>query len=139
MSKRNRYSKALKQLKSTQIEEKIRRLDEALPTNHTKGLYSLNPKGYNLGPPPPPETFYPDQDGNWPENVPGVDGESSYTRPAGYWYGGSHWDTIYTADMGQDKIGEDGKDTSGLIADEGTVKTSLPANSRSFILGPLVD
>jgi len=80
VSKKNRYSKALKQLKSTRIEEKIKCLDEALPTNHTTGLYSLNARGYQLGPPPPEEVFYPDQDGNWSSGVPGVPGESSYTR-----------------------------------------------------------
>ena len=139
MSKKNRYSKALKQLKSTRIEEKIKCLDEALPTNHTTGLYSLNARGYQLGPPPPEEVFYPDQDGNWSSGVPGEPGDSSYTRAPGYWTGGSNWDTIHVANMGQDDIGEDGKNTAGLIAADGTVKTSLPEDSRSFILGPLVD
>ena len=109
MSKKNRYSKALKQLKSTRIEEKIKCLDEALPTNHTTGLYSLNARGYQLGPPPPEEVFYPDQDGNWSSGVPGEPGESSYTRDPGFWTGGSNWDTIHVANMGQDDIGEDGK------------------------------
>ena len=31
------------------------------------------------------------------------------------------------------------KSTSDLISEDGTVKTFLPPNSRSFILGPLVD
>ena len=45
----NRYSKALKQLKSTDIDSKIKKLEEA-PTNNTKGVYSLNPSGYRVGP-----------------------------------------------------------------------------------------
>ena len=39
----NRYSKALKQLKSTNIDSKIKKLEET-PTNNTKGVYSLNPQ-----------------------------------------------------------------------------------------------
>ena len=54
MSKRNRYSKALKHLKSTKIDEKLKSLDEATPTNHTKGLYAMNPPGFDVGPAVPP-------------------------------------------------------------------------------------
>ena len=47
----NRYSKALKHIKSTQIEEKIKKLEESTPTNNTDNLYSTNPQGFNDGPP----------------------------------------------------------------------------------------
>ena len=141
MSKRNRYSKALKHLKSTQIEEKIRCLDEALPTNHTKGLYSLNPPGFRVGRPDPIKTFYPDSDGNWPSGIPGTEGELTYERPRGYWSGERNWDNLTFSNMSQDYLVDDptGKSTAGLIAEDGTVLAGLPPGGESFILGPLVD
>ena len=42
--------------------------------------------------------------------------------------------------MSNDSILESPTNTDGFIdAQSGTVKTALPPNSRSFILGPLVD
>ena len=134
----NRYSKALKQLKSTKIDSKIKKLEET-PTNNTKGVYSLNPQGYRLGKPSPPTQFFPKDDGTYPDGVPGTDGEAVYTRPGGFWDGGKNWESTMSYDAGQDGIGDDGKNTDGLIASDGTVKTMLPDGARSFVLGPLTD
>ena len=49
----NKYTKALKQIKSTQIDEKIKKLDEksllseAPPTNSMSGVYALNDPGWH--------------------------------------------------------------------------------------------
>ena len=134
----NRYSKALKQLKSTKIDSKIKKLEES-PTNNTKGVYSLNPQGYRLGKPEPPTQFFPKDDGTYPDGVPGTDGEAVYTRPGGFWDGGKNWESTMSYDAGQDGIGDDGKNTDGLIDADGTVKTFLPDGSRGFVLGPLTD
>ena len=103
----NRYSKALKHIKSTQIEEKIKKLEEATPTNNTDNLYSTNPQGFNEGPPDPAKAFYPDQDGDWPSGIPGDEDAASYLRPPGFWTGEVNWDTIHTANVSQDEIGSD--------------------------------
>jgi hypothetical protein len=77
--KKNRFSKALKHLKSTELDEKIQRLNEG-PTNSIGGVYALNPSGFKLGPPGPAKVFYPDVDGNWPAGIPGTPGQLSYTQ-----------------------------------------------------------
>ena len=138
--KKNRFSTALHHLKSTELDEKIQRLNEA-PTNRTGGLYSLNPPGFRLGEKDPAKTFYPDVDGNWPAGIPGIPGELSYTRPEGYWSGGSDWDSINQTDFSQDYLLTDptGTSTAGLIAENGTVLSQLPPGGQAFILGPIVD
>ena len=137
--KRNKFSKALKQLKSTELDEKIKRLEEAAPTNSIGGVYALNQPGQRLGPYDPPKVFYPDIDGNWPDGIPGTPGEKSYTRPAGHWdYGPGaspsvDWDNIVD-------FSHSGTSTDGFIdATDGTVLVNLPPDSSDFILGPLVD
>jgi len=112
-----------------------------MPTNHTKGVYSLNDPGFNLGIPDPQKVYYPDVDGNWPPGIPGTPGELEYVRPAGYWSGGSDWDSQVSTDFSQDYLNNDptGRSTSGLISDNGTVFSELPPNSEAFILGPVVD
>ena len=142
--KRNRFSKALKQLKSTELDEKLKRLEEAAPTNSIGGVYSLNSPGFRLGEKDPERVFYADVDGNWPEGIPGVDGELSYTRPAGYWdYGPGTAPAVQTTtprDWSLDTIGEDGNSTNTMIRDsDGLVLADLPDGTRNFILGPLVD
>ena len=138
--KRNRFSKALKHLKSTELDEKIQRLNEA-PTNSIGGVYALNQPGFRVGIPDPAKVYYPDIDGNWPDGIPGVEGELSYTRPAGYWSGGSDWERQIATDFSQNYLLDDptGKSTAGLIAEDGTVLAQLPPDSASFILGPIVD
>jgi len=138
--KRNTFSKALKHLKSTELDEKIQRLNEA-PTNSMSGVYALNDPGFRLNDPDPERVFYPDVDGNWPAGIPGTPGADKYTRPAGFWSGGTDWDTIHVSDLSQAylDLNATGTSTSSLIEADGTVKTPLPPNSRNFILGPLVD
>ena len=137
--KRNKFSKALKQLKSTELDERIKSLEESAPTNSIGGVYALNQPGQRLGPYDPPKVFYPDADGNWPDGIPGTPGEKSYTRPAGHWeYGPGavpsvDWDN--TVDFSHS-----GTSTDGFInPTDGTVLSNLPPDSSSFILGPLVD
>lgn len=129
----NRYSKALKHIK------KDYSLTEA-PTNSMSRVYSLNNPGHQLGPVPNnAKVFVPDIDGNWPAGIPGTPGEGGYTRPAGFWTGERDWDTVTQPNFSHEAAGANGTDTSGLIASNGAVLTALPPNSRSFILGPLVD
>ena len=130
----NRYSKALKHIK------KDYSLTEA-PTNSLSGVYALNKPGTRLGPPPPDgRIFLPDIDGNYPPGIPGTPGEPFYKRGDGYWSGEVDWDTITTPNFGHSEVGTDGTNTNSLIDENtGVVLTSLPPNSRHFILGPLVD
>ena len=129
----NRYSKALKHIK------KDYSLTEA-PTNSMSRVYSLNNPGHQLGPVPNnAKVFVPDIDGNWPAGIPGTPGEGGYTRPAGFWTGERDWDTVTQPNFSHEAAGANGTDTTGLIASNGAVLTALPPNSRSFILGPLVD
>ena len=129
----NRYSKALKHIK------KDYSLTEA-PTNSMSRVYSLNNPGHQLGPVPNnAKVFVPDIDGNWPAGIPGTPGEGGYTRPAGFWTGERDWDTVTQPNFSHESAGANGTDTSSLIASNGAVLTALPPNSRSFILGPLVD
>jgi len=138
--KKNSFSKALKHLKSTELDEKIQRLNET-PTNNMSGVYALNDPGFRVGIPDPAKVYYPDIDGNWPDGIPGEEGALTYTRPAGYWSGGSDWDSQIATDFSQNYLLDDptGKSTAGLIAEDGTVLAQLPPDSASFILGPIVD
>ena len=71
-----------------------------------------------------------------------TEGELSYERPGGFWDGGKTWGEAggtLSFEPAQDNIGDDGKNTDGLIASDGTVKTFLPDGSRGFVLGPLTD
>ena len=107
---------------------------------HTGGVYSKNPAGFRYDPPSPAKRFIPDVDGNWPAGVPGTPGASEYIRPQGYWVNDSDWEIKFAPNMSNDSIVESPTNTDGFIdAQSGTVKTALPPNSRSFILGPLVD
>lgn len=137
----NKYKKALKILKSNSIDEKIKNLEESLPLNHTKGIYSLNPAGFRLGEKDPAKVYYPDVDGNWPAGIPGTPGELEYTRPAGYWGGGTDWERQVSTDFSQDYLETDptGRSTDKLIGEDGTVFSELPPGGESFILGPVVD
>ena len=51
--KRNKFSKALKHLKSKKIDDKIKSLEEAGPTNSMSGVYQVTPDtgdGFRMGP-----------------------------------------------------------------------------------------
>ena len=129
--KKNRFTKALKHIKKD--------LSEVAPTNSMGGVYSLNDPGFSLKPYSAPKTFLPDIDGNFPSGIPGNAGDAVYTRPGGIWTGEVDWDETVQGNFAQDSQGDDGNSTVGLISNEGTVFTALPPNTRSFILGPLVD
>ena len=136
--KTNRFSKALRHLKSTELDEKIQRLQEA-PTNNIGGVYADNRGGFRLGEKDPERIFYPDVDGNWPDGIPGTSGEKTYTRPAGYWDSGPGSVPAVDWDVKVD-LSHSGTSTDGFInPTDGTVLVNLPPDSRHFILGPLVD
>ena len=139
--KKNKFSKALKHLKSKKLDEKIKKLDEAAPTNSMSGVYQVTPRAdsaFRLGELDPPRRFVAPADGIWPAGIPGTAGEPYYERPAGYWKGAVDWETITEPKFGYDAA--QGNNTDGLIDSvTNVVKTQLPPNSRSFILGPLVD
>jgi len=128
----NRFRKAIRHCKKN--------INES-PTNSMGGIYALNAPGFRVGKKDRELKFYADVDGNYPTGVPGQEGDPFYLRPEGYWSGGSDWDETLVPDASQEFLINDptGKDTSDLIAEDGTVKTFLPPDSRSFILGPLVD
>ena len=142
----NKFSKALRHLKSTELDEKIKSLNES-PTNSIGGVYALNQPGFRLSRElDPAKVFYPDADGNFPAGIPGTPGKPNYVRPAGYWDEGpgttaaNPYDTLYTADWSYSIQEDNPRNTETLIdPDTGYVRSELPPNSRSFILGPLVD
>ena len=144
--KKNKFNKALRHLKSTELDEKIQKLDES-PTNSIGGVYALNKPGFRLSrEKDPAKVFYPDADGNFPSGIPGTPGEPNYVRPAGYWDEGpgtaaaNPYDTLFTADWSYSVQEENPRNTDTLIdPDTGYVLSDLPPDSRSFILGPLVD
>ena len=144
---RNKFKSALNHIKSTDVDEKIQRLNEA-PTNNTSNVYDLSPSGQRYGryDRNPEQVFYANADGSWPSGVPGTPGERTYTRPIGYWEEGPgatpsvQHDVINKVDFSYDTQIDDPRQTTSLIdEDSGRVFTDLPPNSRSFILGPLVD
>ena len=144
---RNNFKSALNHIKSTKIDEKIQRLNES-PTNNTSNVYDLSPSGQRYGryDRNPEQVFYANADGSWPSGVPGTPGERTYTRPIGYWEEGPgatpsvQHDVINKLDFSYNTQIDDPRQTTSLIdEDTGRVFTDLPPNSRSFILGPLVD
>jgi hypothetical protein len=113
---KNRYSKALKILKSNDIDKKLSSVQEDVPTNSTRGVYTKSPLDVDAD---QLELLYSDK----------------------YWSGGDRFDGVRTGDFSQDFLNEDpsGKDTSRMIGEDGTVFTHLPPSSEHFILGPIVD
>ena len=136
--KSNKFSRALNHLKKD--------LSEAGPTNSMKSVYSDNRGGFRLGRFDPEKIFYPDVDGNFPDGIPAPAGAERYVRPAGYWDEGpgtspsSDWETIFDADFSYNTAIDNPRNTDNIIDKEtGFVKSPMPPDSRSFILGPLVD
>ena len=139
--KKNKFSKALNHLKSKKLDEKIKKLEEAAPTNNMSGIYQQSPRAdaaFRLGELDPPKRFVAAADGSWPAGIPGTPGEPYYDRPAGYFKGTVDWETVTSPKFGYESA--QGNNTDGLIDPvTNVVKTQLPPNSRSFVLGPLVD
>ena len=80
--KRNKFSKALKHLKSKKIDDKIKSLEEAGPTNSMSGVYQVTPDptgdGFRMGELDPAKKFYPKADGTWPAGIPANAGDRYY-------------------------------------------------------------
>ena len=144
--KRNKFSKALKHLKSKKIDEKIKSLEEAAPTNNMSGVYQVTPStsgdGFRMGKLDPAITFYPKADGTWPAGVPANAGDRVYVKGAGYHTGKgavAPTQTITPRDFSIAHMQANGNDTSTMIRpSDGMVYTDLPEGTRNFILGPLV-
>ena len=103
--KRNKFSKALNHLKSKKLDEKIKKLEEAAPTNSMSGIYKQSPRAdaaFRLGELDPPKRFVAAADGSWPAGIPGTAGEPYYDRPAGYFNGTVDWETITEPKFGYD-------------------------------------
>ena len=144
--KRNKFSKALKHLKSKKIDEKIKGLEEAAPTNSMSGVYQVTPStgdAFRMGAGDPPRRFYPKADGTWPAGIPANAGDRYYDRVGGYYETGKGTvpaDQNNTPrDLSLAYMNANGNDTTTMIrASDGAVYADLPEGTRSFILGPLV-
>ena len=145
--KRNKFSKALKHLKSKKIDEKIKSLEEAGPTNSMSGVYQVTPStgdAFRLGVGDPDKKFYPKQDGTWPSGIPADASDTVYVRKGGYYDSGKgvvpHNQTPVARDFSYDDVTANGTtNTDTLIRpSDGKPYTSLPEGTESFILGPLV-
>ena len=89
--KRNKFSKALKHLKSKKIDEKIKGLEEAAPTNSMSGVYQVTPStgdAFRMGAGDPDKKFYPKADGTWPSGIPANASDTVYIRKGGYFDSG---------------------------------------------------
>ena len=144
--KRNKFSKALKHLKSKKIDEKIKGLEEAAPTNNMSGVYQVTPStgdAFRMGAGDPPRRFYPKADGTWPAGIPANAGDRYYDRVGGYYETGKGTvaaDQNNTPrDLSLTYMNANGNDTSTMIrASDGMVYADLPEGTRNFILGPLI-
>ena len=143
--KRNKFSKALKHLKSKKIDEKIKSLEEAAPTNNMSGVYQVTPStgdAFRMGELDPAKKFYPKADGTWPAGIPADPSDREYVRGAGYHTGkGAIPDSQNNTprDLSLAYMNANGNDTTTMIrASDGAVYADLPEGTRSFILGPLV-
>ena len=144
--KRNKFSKALKHLKSKKIDDKIKSLDEAVPTNSMGGVYQVTPStgdAFRMGAGDPPRRFYPKADGSWPAGIPANAGDRYYDRVGGYYETGKGTvpaDQNNTPrDLSLTYMNANGNDTSTMIrASDGMVYADLPEGTRNFILGPLI-
>ena len=145
--KRNKFSKALKHLKSKKIDEKIKSLEEAAPTNNMSGVYQVTPStgdAFRMGVGDPDRKFYPKADGTWPSGIPADPSDTLYIRKGGYFDSGKGTvpavQNITPRDLTYNDVTANGKtNTDSFIRpSDGKPYTSLPEGTESFILGPLV-
>ncbi len=94
--KSNTFRKAMRHLKSTQIDEKLQLLSE-IPTNNTAGIYIVEPERQEIT----------------GENI---------NAPL---------------DLTQDDL-PNGRDTTGLFGEDGSILTIEPPGDTSYILGPMM-
>ena len=145
--KRNKFSKALKHLKSKKIDDKIKGLEEAAPTNSMSGVYQVTPStgdAFRMGAGDPDKKFYPKADGTWPSGIPANASDTVYIRKGGYFDSGKGTvptnQTSVSRDFSFDDVTANGTtNTDTLIRpSDGKPYTALPEGTESFILGPLV-
>ena len=145
--KRNKFSKALKHLKSKKIDEKIKGLEEAAPTNSMSGVYQVTPStgdAFRMGVGDPDKKFYPKADGTWPSGIPANASDTVYIRKGGYFDSGKG--TVPTnqvpvsRDFSFDDVTANGTTSTDTLIrpSDGKPYTALPEGTESFILGPLV-
>ena len=108
MSRKGTFSKAVKHLKSTTIDEKIQMLNE-IPTNSTIGYMTGTPSAKN-----------PDFKG-WDRGQ-----DSALNTKEGDFTVGEN-----PADI------DEAKDTTGLFEADGTIRVAEPPGDTSYILGPM--
>ena len=96
-SRSNTFKRAIRHLKSTQIDEKIHVLSE-IPTNNTYGIYVVEPEGTEIT----------------GENIDAP------------------------LDLTQDDPTLNGRDTTGLFGEDGSILTIEPPGDTSYILGPMM-
>ena len=129
------------------MDDKIKKLEEAAPTNSMSGVYQVSPSAgdaFRLGQPDAPKRFYTKADGTWPTGIPGDPNKVFYDRPAGYWGSGRNT----TPEVGEptkrdftyaDVTANGNTNTDQFIRpSDGKVYTALPEGSENVILGPLV-
>ena len=111
------------------------------------GVYQVTPStgdAFRLGVGDPDKKFYPKQDGTWPSGIPADASDTVYVRKGGYYDSGKgvvpHNQTPVARDFSYDDVTANGTtNTDTLIRpSDGKPYTSLPPNTESFILGPLV-
>lgn len=110
----NKYKRALDILKSKKLDEKIKYLEEdGLPLNNTTSFNKYKIDVDQL--------------------------KSIYSNS--YWGGGDrdNFQNTTLSDFSQDFLENSLTDTSGIIAEDGTVYAELPPGGQHFILGPIVD
>ena len=93
----NTFKKAIRHLKSTQIDEKLQLLNE-IPVNATSTIYIVEPERNEIV----------------GQNI------------------------IAPLDLTQDDPTQNGRDTSGLFAEDGSILTIEPPGDTSYILGPMI-
>jgi len=145
--KRNKFSKALKHLKSKKIDDKIKSLDEAVPTNSMGGVYQVTPStgdAFRMDAGDPDKKFYPKADGTWPSGIPANASDTVYTRKGGYFDSGKGTvptnQTPVSRDFSYDDVTANGTSSTNTFIrpSDGKPYTALPEGTESFILGPLV-
>ena len=126
MPRGNKYKKTWNILKSKQIDERLKYLDEG-PTNSTSGTYIQTPGYYTSN------TVSPDPDA--PNAITSVNPDDQDL------VGTDVYDLITKnnqLDLTVDDPEQNGQDTSGLFFADGTTRGLLPPGDTTAILGPMM-
>jgi hypothetical protein len=126
MPRGNKYKKTWNILKSKQIDERLKYLDEG-PTNSTSGSYIQTPGYYTSN------TVSPDPD---------APGAITSVNPDDKELSGTDVFDVVTRnnqlDLDADDPEQNGQDTSGLFFADGTTRGLLPPGDTTAILGPMM-